>query len=235
MSVIDDLMLRVRRGDTMATRTVKDVYRWAMRFNIPDSRLTRPVFGSLYRLHDLYEVAREYTAGKLLYEPMARARFHQVGRGLQLSALPYVKGHARVTIGDNCRFGYFSVSSGRFVDEPELMIGNDVTVGSFVRFIVNKRIRLGNNVGIAAQCWLSDSDAHPSDIERREAGEDLAEGDIKPLTVEDFAWIGHGCHVLKGVTLGRGSVVAAGSVVVSDVPPGGLAMGVPARVLKRPW
>jgi acetyltransferase-like isoleucine patch superfamily enzyme len=38
---------------------------------------------------------------------------------------------------------------------------------------------------------------------------------------------------LKGVTIGRGAVVAAGSVVVSDVPDGAIAMGVPARVLKR--
>jgi acetyltransferase-like isoleucine patch superfamily enzyme len=40
---------------------------------------------------------------------------------------------------------------------------------------------------------------------------------------------------LKGVTIGAGAVVASGSVVASDIPEGALAMGVPARVIKRPW
>jgi acetyltransferase-like isoleucine patch superfamily enzyme len=164
-----------------------------------------------------------------------RARFHSVGDNLHVTALPYIKGHARITIGDNCRFGYFSVSTGRFVDDPELIFGNDCSVSSNVRFVVNKSIRIGNNVGIASQCWLSDSDAHPSDLDRREAGEDLVEDDIKPLTIGDFAWLGHGAHLLKGASLGKGCVVAAGSVVTNDVPDGALAMGVPARILKRPW
>lgn len=235
MSVIDDLMLRVKRGDSTAARTVRDVYKWALRWNMPDTPVTKPLYASLYRLHDAYEVAREYTAGKLLFEPMVRARFAHVGDNLQVTALPYVKGHARVSIGDNCRFGYFSVSTGRFVDDPELVFGDNCSVSSNVRFVVNKRIQIGNNVGIASQCWLSDSDAHPSDLDRREAGEDLVEDDIKPLTIEDFVWLGHGAHVLKGATLGKGCVVAAGSVVTSDVPAGALAMGVPARILKRPW
>jgi acetyltransferase-like isoleucine patch superfamily enzyme len=46
-------------------------------------------------------------------------------------------------------------------------------------------------------------------------------------------WIGRGAHILKGVTIGRGAIVAAGSVVASDVPAGAMAMGVPARIVKR--
>ena len=53
--------------------------------------------------------------------------------------------------------------------------------------------------------------------------------------IKDNAWIGHGCHILKGVTIGEGAVVAAGSTVISDVPDGALAMGVPARMVKKPW
>jgi maltose O-acetyltransferase len=62
---------------------------------------------------------------------------------------------------------------------------------------------------------------------------ELLENEIAPVTIQDYAWIGRGAHVLKGVTIGRGAVVAAGSTVVTDVPDGALAMGVPARVLKR--
>lgn len=54
-----------------------------------------------------------------------------------------------------------------------------------------------------------------------------------PIKVEDFVWIGCNATVLGGVTVGKGSVIAAGSVVTKDVPPEVLAAGVPARVIKK--
>lgn len=235
-SVIDELLLRVRRGDSTPTRALRDAYKWAQRWNLPHGRLARTLYGALYRAHDLYEDARELAGAKLLYEPMVRARFDHVGSELKVTALPYVQGHARITVGDNCSFGYFSVRSGRFVDRPVLTFGDHVSVASRVVFVVNRSISIGSHVGISGRCWISDSDGHPSDIERRLRGEqELAAEEIQPLTIEDYVWIGHGAHVLKGVTIGRGAVVAAGSVVTSDVPAGALAMGVPARIVRQPW
>ena len=49
----------------------------------------------------------------------------------------------------------------------------------------------------------------------------------------DSVWLGAGCVVLPGVTIGRGTIVGAGSVVVGDLPPMCLAAGVPARVLRQ--
>lgn len=234
MRAIDELVLRIKRGDSMATRTARDVYRWAQRWNLPENGVSRALFGALYRAHDVFLNTREFTTSKLLYEPMVRARFHKVGKDLQMSKLPYVVGHARVTIGDSCRFGYFSIRSGRFVDDPELIIGNGVSVATDVTFVVNRLVTIHDNVGIAGRTWISDSDGHPADVERRLRGEDINESDIRPLTIEEYAWIGHGSHILKGVTIGRAAVVAAGSVVVGDVPAGALAMGVPARIV-RAW
>jgi carbonic anhydrase/acetyltransferase-like protein (isoleucine patch superfamily) len=234
VKAIDDLVLRIKRGDSMATRTARDVYQWAQRWNLPETRLSRAFYAALYRANDVYLNTREYTASKLIYEPMVRARFHKVGTDLQVSKLPYVMGHARVTIGDRCRFGYFSIRSGRFVDEPELIIGNGVSVATDVTFVVNRLVTIHDNVGIAGRTWISDSDGHPSDIERRLRGEDINASDIRPLTIEEHVWIGHGSHILKGVTIGRGAIVAAGSVVTTDVPAGALAMGVPARIV-RAW
>jgi len=53
-----------------------------------------------------------------------------------------------------------------------------------------------------------------------------------PIRVEDDAWLGVGVTVLSGVKIGKGAVVAAGSVVTQDVPAGAIAAGIPARVLK---
>lgn len=55
----------------------------------------------------------------------------------------------------------------------------------------------------------------------------------KPITVEDEVWIGAGAIILSGVTVGRGAVVAAGSVVTKDVSPLTLVGGVPAKVIKK--
>jgi maltose O-acetyltransferase len=56
--------------------------------------------------------------------------------------------------------------------------------------------------------------------------------DTKPIIIEDFVWLGCNCTILGGVTVGKGSVVAAGSVVTKDVPPNVLVGGVPAKIIK---
>jgi len=56
---------------------------------------------------------------------------------------------------------------------------------------------------------------------------------LSTVSVEDGAWIAARVTVLPGVTIGRGSVVAAGAVVTRDVPPNCLVAGVPARVLRE--
>lgn len=53
------------------------------------------------------------------------------------------------------------------------------------------------------------------------------------VVIEDDVWLGYGTIVLTGVTVGRGSVVAAGSVVTRDIPPYSIAAGVPAKVISK--
>jgi acetyltransferase-like isoleucine patch superfamily enzyme len=58
-------------------------------------------------------------------------------------------------------------------------------------------------------------------------------GPSLPVVLEQGVWLGARVTVLKGVTIGRSSVVAAGSVVTRDIPPGVLAGGMPAKVLRK--
>jgi acetyltransferase-like isoleucine patch superfamily enzyme len=118
------------------------------------------------------------------------------------------------------------------MDNPELIIGNNVFIGHASRFVVNKKIVLGDYASVAGSCAISDSDGHPTEWDRRAAKAALKEEDIRPVIIGKHVWIGHGAQILKGVTIGERSIIGAGSVVISDVPPDSLAMGSPARVVR---
>ena len=233
MKALDQIILKVKRRETPAAQMAYRAYRTLIEFDIPDNEAMKLLYGSLYVGHHIFVDAREWMLSKFMYAPMLRARCEHAGTGLNVTAPPYVRGHARITIGSNCTFSTFSLHTGRFVDRPEISFGDGCFVAGQVQFTLNKKITIGNHVLIAGRADIQDSDGHPSDPSRRMRGEDMDETDISPVTIQDYAWIGRDAHVLKGVTIGRGAVVAAGSVVVTDVPEGAIAMGVPARILKR--
>jgi len=85
------------------------------------------------------------------------------------------------------------------------------------------RLRIGNNVDIAQETaiWTLEHDVHADD--HRAVG--------APVTIDDYAWIGHRAIILPGVHIGRGAVVAAGAVVTQDVAPMAIVGGVPAKVI----
>ena len=93
-------------------------------------------------------------------------------------------------------------------------------------------IRLGRQVMFGPNCVVVDSDFHahwPPEARATDPGLDKD----RPVCIGDYAWIGMNCLILKGVTIGEGAIVGAGSVVTRDVPPFCLAAGSPARVLRR--
>jgi acetyltransferase-like isoleucine patch superfamily enzyme len=227
-------LLRVKRRETRAARMAHDAYTWLRNANVPDGPVATPLYRALGIAFDVWTDAREMALAKILWEPMLRARCERVGRRVHLTRAAYIRGHVRITIGDDSSFSSFDVQSGRFHDRPELRIGSDCHVGSDSLFAVNGRITIGDHVGISQRVVLRDSDGHPADPVRRRRGDVLAPEDIAPVTVHDYAWIGRDAHVLKGVTVGAGAIVASGSVVATDVPDGAIAMGVPARVIRQP-
>lgn len=93
-------------------------------------------------------------------------------------------------------------------------------------------ISIGHDVAIAERVIIRDSDNHKV-ITLSENNEKTIENNTtSPIVIEDHVWIGMGATILKGVTIGEGSIVAAGSLVNKDVPPYSLVAGVPAKVVK---
>lgn len=138
---------------------------------------------------------------------------------------------ANVTVGERFHVGPFS----RIWAPNRLTIGDDCYVGKFctieVDGVIGSGVLIANNVGLVGRNdhdinhvgtaisrahWIGDADYNP---------------DRSSVRVEDDVWIGFGAVVLSGVTVGRGAIVAAGSVVTKDVPPYAIVAGNPARVL----
>ena len=111
--------------------------------------------------------------------------------------------------------------------DASLEIGDRVFINYGCSIAANERIRIGSNCSIGTYVIMMDNDFHRLEPERRNERPDSA-----PILLEENVWLGARVIVLKGVTIGAGSVIAAGSVVVKDVPPRSLAAGVPAKVIR---
>ena len=106
-----------------------------------------------------------------------------------------------------------------------------------------KDIEIGEGVVISENCTIWDSDAHTilpnengggtNSVPDSDVHTMLPNENTKPIKIGNHVWIGTNCIVLKGVTIGDGAVIAAGSVVNRDIPTRVLAGGVPAKVLKE--
>ena len=113
----------------------------------------------------------------------------------------------------------------------ELIVGNDVRVTSKCRITCAGKITIGNNVLIAPEVFITDHNhgMDPTD----ERGYSPQALDIADVIIEDGVWLGHRSTILPGVTIGKHSIVGANSVVTSDIPEYSIAVGIPAKVIKK--
>lgn len=93
-------------------------------------------------------------------------------------------------------------------------------------------IRIGKGTMIGPNCVITDSDFHALWPAETRLDTPAFDRD-RDVTIGNHVWLGMRCIVLKGVTIGDGAVIAAGSVVTRDVPPNTVAAGSPAKVVKQ--
>jgi len=129
------------------------------------------------------------------------------------------------------------------VEEAGLVeIGRDCVVAGAV-FMCAEHIVIGNRVVLSLRTLIADSDFHPlePELRRQDAVALSPEGDrsrrprirTTPVVIDDDVEIAVGAIVLKGVRIGAGARVGPGAVVTSDVPPGAIVEGNPARISNR--
>lgn len=150
-----------------------------------------------------------------------------IGRNLILDGKLVVRGPGRVTLGDDVIVS-MRVTPFTYDADATIEIGDRVFLNG-TRFGCKQRISIGRRC-ILAECRVSDYDFHSVDPEHRN---DPAYIKFRPVTIEENVWIGTDCSILKGVTIGRNSTIAAMSLVRNDIPWYSVAGGNPAVVLKQ--
>lgn len=110
-----------------------------------------------------------------------------------------------IRIGDYCSINPYTIVYGH----GGVTIGNNVLIAGHTMIIPANHIFSDRNTPIGRQGCTT-----------------------KGIYIEDDVWIGHACSILDGVTIGKGAVIGAGSVVTKDIPPYSIALGNPAQVVK---
>lgn len=131
----------------------------------------------------------------------------------------------------------FVMSNLRLVSGVEgfygkLHIGPGAVIGARVTINLDGEVTIGKNVSIGPEVVIY-TGTHPlgPGSQRR-----LSHLVVKPVRIEDGCWVGLAAIIVPGVTIGRGSVVAAGTVVTQDVPPNSYVEGNPGQVVRQlPW
>jgi lipopolysaccharide O-acetyltransferase len=110
-------------------------------------------------------------------------------------------------------------------------IGDGTSIQPFVHLAAVASLRIGRDCLFASHVYITDHDHdwRDGDVPARLQPQLLAD----PVFLGDGVWLGERVCVLKGVTIGDGAIVGAGSVVTKDIPPRCIAVGAPARVVKR--
>jgi len=160
------------------------------------------------------------------------------GKNIQFNGMPIIRRYpnSSIIIGNNCIINSAknSISIGltlpcAFITstaKAKIIIGNNTGV-SGLKISARSKVKIGNNVLIGSACTILDNDGHHSNLKKRE--KDIIPS--RPVIIEDNVFIGLQCVILKGVKIGRNSVIGAGSVVTNDIPENSIALGNPCKVI----
>ncbi len=157
------------------------------------------------------------------------------GKNIQFYGKTYFfrKPGSKITLGDNCGFrsrfnsNLIGIKQNCIISTnlpgAQIIIGNNcgfsgTVIGAFTSIILQDNVRCGANT------LITDSDWHMDDPRA---------GKPAPILLEENVWLGEGVKVLKGVTIGKNSVIGAGSIVTKDIPANVIAAGNPCKVLKE--
>ena len=234
--MISSFFLKIRRQENRFYSLLYSIGKRITNFGIP---VIRPLFLFLFYERKFRLCLWYWISGKFYYEPLFKSRCKYVGKRFSiirgsLQGIPFISGSPTIEIGRNVRMhSVITIAAGKIFNEAYLIIGDNSYIGSRVSFNIAKMVKIGRNCYLADNIIIRDNDGHPLDFLKRRENKPVEKENVKPVEIGDDVWIGSNCIILKGVTVGNGAIVAAGSVVTKDVPPWSIVGGNPAKVIKR--
>lgn len=146
----------------------------------------------------------------------------------------YIKIGKGFTTGKYCRLEAHPLNES--IKEC-ISIGENVQLNDSVHIVGSIGVKIGNNVLLASKIFITDLNHGTYSGNREHDTPESVPKDralsYKPVTIEDNVWIGEFVSVLPGVKIGKGSIIGTMSVVTKDIPPYCIAVGSPARVIKK--
>lgn len=182
---------------------------------------------SIWRSYAAFEIRLSYFIStwlvRIRYWPfvsLSRGSYFQ--KGVIFKPFLWREGRLSLVLQGNNIIGNGTVFQGSAIiefGEQSFCAGNCV-------FASNAGIKIGSHVMIADAVTVRDTDHGFDDYDKPMMQQEIS---AKAVIIDDNVWIGHGVIILKGVHIGKGSVLAAGSVVTKDVTEGAIVAGVPAK------
>ena len=137
----------------------------------------------------------------------------------------------RIRIGECATIIAESDKKVRIAVWSETNTKGSITIGKYGMICPGVRIGSADNISIGDNCMFANN-AYITDADWHGLYNRITLGRTGPVTIEDNVWIGDTAIVCKGVTIGKNSIIGAGAVVVSSIPPNGVAAGNPAKTIK---
>lgn len=142
----------------------------------------------------------------------------------------YVEIGSGVWIAEGLALGVGVAPGQEMLTNPVVTIGDRCLIGRGSGIVAHFRVEIGADVWTGHHVYITDQNHGYEDLTAPIGRQAMPES---PVSIGDGSWLGHGSIVLPGVKIGRHVVVAAGSVVTSDLPDYCVAGGVPAKVIRH--
>lgn len=160
---------------------------------------------------------RQWDNPRMLRNKMVGSLYLAKGATLEADAFDVYAG-SRINVNADAKL---SLGSGYMNHECVIDCFSAISIGHGV--VISERVVIRDADNHAVTATVNENMDEPKSEEKEIAA---------PIIIQDHVWVGMNVIVLKGVTIGEGAIVAAGSVVNKDVPPYSLVAGVPAKVIK---
>lgn len=168
---------------------------------------------------------------------MTSHKFAHIGLNSHVNQGFVVKCPERISIGDDFAGGSYislTVWENEQCQNPALTIGNQVVMAEYSSISCSRSVTIGDGVLFGVNSFVSDNSHGETD--RSELRIPPAQRPIVskgPVTVGNNVWIGRNVCILPNVTIGEGAIIGANAVVTHDIPPYSIAVGAPARIIKK--